>query len=80
MADTRQHEAVRLHGPNGSRITEPHMTGDAVAALLRVSPRTVRKYARDGTWPHTRPPGVGSPYLFCQHDVDTILGLIGDGR
>lgn len=72
------HELTRLHGPNGSRLTEPHMTADEVARLFSLTPRTVRKYARTGEWPHARTPARGGGiYLFCTHDIDEIVAAMG---
>jgi excisionase family DNA binding protein len=38
---------------------DPFLTGDEVAALFRVDPRTVSRWARTGRLPGTRTPGAG---------------------
>lgn len=71
-------ELPRNHGENGAWQWEPHMSAERLAALFGITSRTVKKYARDGLWPHARPPGRGgAPYLFCRHDVAAIVASLG---
>jgi hypothetical protein len=70
------HIFARLHGPNGSRIEEEHITADELAAMFGLTPRTVKRYAREELWSHVRPPGRSRTYLFCSHDVDEIVASL----
>jgi hypothetical protein len=75
------HMAVRMHGPDGTRLSEPHMTAEQVAALFGITARTVRKYARAGEWPHMRSRARGGGiYLFCTHDLDAIALSMTNGN
>lgn len=49
------------------------LTAKDVSLLFRVSPKTVRLWARDGILPFTR---IGKKYLFCKREIEGVKSRV----